>query len=525
MPQQVTAKSAALATGHPLGAAAGLAILQAGGNAIDAAVAAKLALCVVIPGSVGLGGYGGSAVICVGPRGGPLVSAGEIAAVDFDSCAPLAFRDGMVTADPQSNYYGARAVTVPAVVAGLDLILRKFGRKTWSEVSQPAIRLAREGFVFDAEHERYFARCAAKFDDQSVSSLFPDGVPRLGERWRQPDMAAVLQQLSDEGPAAFYQGEIADRIVKFLQTRGGILAEEDFRQYQAQCVDVVSARCRDCDLFTPPPPSGGITSLAIVQTVEAGLALDSSAVSWNAGTYHAFAEAAKLCWQERQSHLGDPEFVDVPLRELVSTEAAELRAQRIRSGHTLRGSGSIDTSSHTSNVVAADAEGNMISLTATQGWMYGSHLVVEGLGLVLNHGMSRCDFVSGHPNAPAPGKRMQHNMSPMIALRDGRPAFAFGLPGGPKIVNVTAQLAVDTILFGAKPKDAIAAPRLHTQGSEPLLVSAHMPDHTIAELEVLGHSIRREADMGGPVGVLAVNQKTARIEVAAGEVTGAVAGI
>jgi gamma-glutamyltranspeptidase/glutathione hydrolase len=338
-------------------------------------------------------------------------------------------------------------------------------------------------------------------------------------------LAAVLRRLCTEGPAAFYQGEIADRIVTFLRERGGILAKEDFREYQARQVEAVSARCRDCELFTPPPPSGGITSLAIVQTIEAVLGHNSSAGSWDVAAYHAFAEAAKLCWEERQSRLGDPEFLDVPFRELVSAEAAEVRAQRIRAGHASHGIGSADTSTHTSNVVAADADGNMISLTATQGWMYGSHLVVDGLGLVLNHGMSRFDYVPGHPNAPAPGKRMQHNMAPMIALRGGRPAFAYGLPGGPKIVNVTAQLAIDTILFGATPHATIAAPRLHSQGGEPLLVSVHLPDDAIAELERLGHSIRRETDMGGPVGVLAVDQQTGRIDVAAGEATGAVAGI
>jgi gamma-glutamyltranspeptidase/glutathione hydrolase len=166
----------------------------------------------------------------------------------------------------------------------------------------------------------------------------------------------------------------------------------------------------------------------------------------------------------------------------------------------------------------------MISLTATQGWMYGSHLVVDGLGLVLNHGMSRFDYSPGHPNAPAPRKRMQHNMAPMIALRSGRPAFAYGLPGGPKIVSVTAQLALDTIVFGAKPPAAIATPRLHTQGGDPLIVSAHMPERLVDELEKMGHTIRREANMGGPVGVLAVEQESGQIDAAAGEATGAVAG-
>jgi gamma-glutamyltranspeptidase/glutathione hydrolase len=522
MPQLI-AKSAALATGHPLGAAAGLEILRDGGNAIDAAVATTLALCVVIPGSVGLGGYGGSAVICVGDNSKrDAVGQQQVFAIDFDSCAPLAFREGMVTADPQSNYYGARAVTVPAVVAGLDLILREFGSKGWTEISQPAIRLAEEGFAFDAEHQRHFARCKLKFDSQSIASLFPDGVPQVGGSWRQPDLARVLRQLCDEGPAVFYQGEIADRIVSFVSSRDGILAKEDFQRFKALRVEPIAARCRDCELFTPPPPSGGITSLGIIQTVEK---LVGDARGWDARGLHAFGEASKICWGERQERLGDPSFVDVRLDEMVSDRAAESRAARIRSGETSSGPASADASRHTSNVVAADARGNMISLTATQGWMYGSHLVVDGLGLVLNHGMSRFDYSPGHPNSPAAGKRMQHNMAPMIALRDGRPAYAYGLPGGPKIVSVTAQAALDTIVFRASPQSAIAAPRLHTQGSEPLLVSTQISDDVVAELEKMGHTVRREADMGGPVGVLAIDQQAGQIDAAAGEELGAVAGI
>lgn len=166
----------------------------------------------------------------------------------------------------------------------------------------------------------------------------------------------------------------------------------------------------------------------------------------------------------------------------------------------------------------------MISLTATQGWMYGSHLVVDGMGLVLNHGMSRFDYTAGHPNAPAAGKRMQHNMSPLIVLREGRPAFAFGMPGGPKIVSVTAQLAMNALAFDATPAASIAAPRLHTEGDEPLLVSPHTPDHVVAGLEKLGHTVRREDDMGGPVNVLAVDSQTGSIDAASGEGTGAVGG-
>jgi gamma-glutamyltranspeptidase/glutathione hydrolase len=562
MPQQIIANKVAVAAGHPLGAEAGLEMLRDGGNAIDAAVATMLALCVVIPGSVGIGGYGGSAVIrrcgrspdgcgrspdrateltegLKNRHGGDLRSGHvrgretraqlSIVAVDFDSRAPLAFRDGVVTADPQSSYYGARSVTVPGVVAGLDLILSDFGTMSWRQVSQPAIRLAHHGFEFDFEHQRHFDRCAPKFDQATLGSYFPAGAATtIGDRWRQPDLARLLEQLAEDGPGIFYEGEIARRIVWFLRDRDGLLTEEDFHSYRPQFVEPIQSSFRGYDLLTPPPPSGGITSLGIVQTVEKLLSA-TRIEPWGAEYFHTLAEATKLCWRERDRTLGDPDFVSIPMEQLISEQAAAARAELIsKLGHGILPPSPqppTPSPSHTANVIATDAEGNLISLTATQGWMYGSHLVVDGLGLLLNHGMSRFDYVPGHPNAPAPGKRMQHNMSPMVALREDQPAFAFGLPGGPKIVNVTAQLAHDTIAFGAAPAAAIDAPRLHTVGDEPLAVSQHMPDPVVAELEKFGHTVRREDDLGGPVNVLAIDPQTRKIDIASGEGTGAVAGI
>jgi gamma-glutamyltranspeptidase/glutathione hydrolase len=449
-------------------------------------------------------------------------------AVDFDSRAPLNFRDGLVTADPDSSYYGPRSVTVPAVVAGLDLVLREFGTKSWHEASQPAIRLAEEGFDFDAEHQRHLDRCAPKFDRQSLASLCgSDTLPKIGNCWRQPDLAQLLRRLAADGPQSFYDGEIARSIVSYLRDRGGLLTEEDFRAYHPRIVDALRITCRGFELYTPPPPSGGLTSLGIVQTVEQfGL---QATEPWSGPYFHVLAEVLQLCWQERYQYLGDPDFVHFPLERLLSDEAAQSRAEQIEQlKHDLTPRSPLPAprsdSPHTANAIAADAEGNLISLTATQGWMYGSHLVVDGMGLVLNHGMSRFDYSPGHPNAPAAGKRMQHNMAPMIALRDGRPAFAVGMPGGPKIVSVTAQLALNLMSLGATPSESIAVPRLHTDGGEPLLASTHMPTRVVDELETRGHAVRREADMGGPVNVLVVDRQQGVINAAAGEGTGAVAG-
>jgi gamma-glutamyltranspeptidase/glutathione hydrolase len=566
MPRQIIANTAAVAAGHPHGAAAGIEMLGDGGNAIDAAVAAMLAMCVVIPGSVGLGGYGGSAIVYragskehgarsrkakADSRRPPADSEkSDVVAVDFDSRAPLDFEVGQVTGDPSSSYYGARSVTVPTVVAGLELLLRRFGTKSWREASQPAIRLAEEGFEFDAEHERHFKRCAPKFDRQSLESLFPSGaMPTIGDRWRQPELARLLERLDNEGPLSFYDGEVTKSIVRYLRQRGGILSEQDFRAYRPQLVAPVYVPCRGFELYTPPLPSGGIISLGIVRTVEPLMGA-GSAEPWDAEYFHILTEAMKILWQERHSTLGDPDFVSISTEKLLSERAAEARAEQIktRDGRSGKGKSNLSPrsqssapgfeSSHTANVIAIDGDGNMISVTATQGWMYGSHLVVDGMGLVLNHGMSRFDYSPGHPNAPAPGKRMLHNMAPMIALRHSPPplgggvngkealqtALAFGMPGGPKIVSVTAQLALNAIVFGACPAESIAAPRLHSDGSEPLLVSSHMAASVIADLEQRGHAIRREEDMGGPVNVLAVDSQSGKIDIASGESTGAVAG-
>jgi gamma-glutamyltranspeptidase/glutathione hydrolase len=558
MPHQIIANTAAVAAGHPHGAAAGIEMLHSGGNAVDAAVAAMLALCVVIPGSVGLGGYGGSAVLFVagskkehaaGNRrtkngGQPLTDNDQqprVVAVDFDSCAPLGFREGLVTTDLKSSYYGARSVTVPGVVAGLELILREFGTKSWCAALQPAMQLAEDGFEFDTEHQRHFNRCAPNFDSQSLQNLFPGWeVPKVGYRWRQPQLARLLNRLADEGPRSFYDGEIAQAIVRYLNQRGGILTEQDFRCYRPQIVEPLQITCRGFELYTPPLPSGGITSFEILQTVERFFAEDK-AEPGSGKYFHGLAEAMKLGWRRRCDTLGDPAFVSIAIDQLLSESAAAASAEQIKSQETLSApprSGqeiSVPTpdsqlpdprfeSSHTANVIATDTNGNLISITATQGWMYGSHLVVDGMGLVLNHGMSRFDYLPGHPNAPAPGKRMLHNMAPMIALRADRAAFAFGMPGGPKIVSVTTQLALNTIAFGASPTESIAAPRLHTDHTGPVLVSPHMPAKVVAELEKLGHVVHREEDMGGPVNVLAVNSQSAKIDIASGESTGAVAG-
>ena len=318
----------AVATPHPEAARAARDVLEQGGNATDAAVAAMLTLCVVIPGSVGIGGYGGSMVVYS-------AKSRRVRAIDFDSRAPLAYRDALF-ADPATRNTGYLSVTVPAIVAGLDLGRREFGTMSWAELSRPAIEIAERGFPMDAELKRHADHFAAKADAVSLRAQFPSGAaPAVGEPFVQPDLARLMQRLADDGPESFYRGDIPRAIVKQVRDHGGILSEEDFARYQPTLSEPVSINYRGHDLFTAPPPSGGITSLGILKTLEqfeiAGL--DPCGAPY----FHLFVEAAKRCWSERHQHLGDPDFVRIPVDDLLSAHNAAHKATEIRKRNLAHG--------------------------------------------------------------------------------------------------------------------------------------------------------------------------------------------
>src|SRR5438067_3052498 len=308
----------------------------------------------------------------------------------------------------------------------------------------------------------------------------------------------MIRGLGDEGADAVYSGEIAKRIVQQIHDHGGILSEDDFTTYRACAVEPLRCDYRGYELLTPPPPSGGITMLQLLKILEQ---FDIPGMEkWGAPYLHLVAEASKLCWIDRAHSLGDPDFVKMPIDQLLSREAAADKAAQLRK-HELHHGGdtTIDTGPHTSNVSMVDRDGNIVSLTATQGFQFGSRVVIEGLGLVLGHGMSRFDFTPhDHPNRPAPGKRMYHNMSPTIVLKEQQKPFAaVGLPGGTKIITVTAQLLVNLIDFHCSAIQTVHAPRVHTEGPEPIAVSGSLPEPIVAELKKMGHEVVIGQSIGG----------------------------
>jgi gamma-glutamyltranspeptidase/glutathione hydrolase len=449
-----------------------------------------LTVCVVMPFAVGIAGYGGSMVIY-------LAKENRTIALDFDSRAPLAYRDELFMSKPELAQRGYLSVGVPGVLAGLAEAHRKYGTMPWSDLCQHAIKMAEEGIVIDADFRDYLGRWQKFVDPVSFKALMPSGkMTETGERLFQKDHARLLRRIAKDGAGVMYHGEIAAQIIRQVHDHGGILSEEDMSTYKPLWTDPISINYRGFDVYTPPPPSGGITSLQILKTLE--FFQLGKMKPWSAEYFHHFAEASKLCWQDRARAVGDPDFVKIPYDWLLSEESARIKADRIKRGGIVSGDEKLPPgSSHTANVCAADREGNIVSTTCTQGYLFGSGVVIEGLGLIVGHGMSRFDMVPGHPNAPAPGKRMHHNMAPAIVIKDGKPVFAVGLPGGPKIVSVTAQMIMNVIDFHATAEETVVAPRVHTEIDEPVAVSSKVSDEIIEELKAMGHQVRRGQDVGG----------------------------
>jgi gamma-glutamyltranspeptidase/glutathione hydrolase len=470
--------------------------LLQGGNAIDSAVAALLVQCVIEPSNVGIGGYGGSLVYYE-------AASKRVHAIDFDSRAPRKFDP--TTFNESMAVHGYLAVGVPGIPAGIDLALREYGRI-------PFTAQAENGITVTPQLASSFERLAKEMDADSRRAYFPHGVPAAGSNWVQPDLAGVIRRLADEGIASFYDGLVATTIARQVQAGGGVLTAEDFHNFRATIVEPLRIDYRGHKIFTPPLPSGGLTSLSILKTLEQFEL--SRLAPWRADYIELFAGASNLAWEERFKYFGDPDFVTVPLDELLSEKRAAERAETLRRGMPTTPLQPIEPS-HTVNIVVVDKEQNVVSWTATHGGGFGAHVAIEGLGLLLGHGMSRFAYQSDSPNFPRPGKRPQHNMAPVVVLRRGKPYAGLGLPGGRFIITVTAQLVASLIDFKATPRAAVSAPRIHTEGQEPILVTSTMPKRVVDELKRRGHRVDVRESLGGDANVAVIDPASSDVQAAA----------
>lgn len=503
------ARHGMVAAEHRLASEAGVAVLKRGGNAVDAAVAAALAVCVLNPPSCGIGGGG---FLLVYER-----KTGTVHALDFRETAPagatadLFLRDGRPA--PERSRQGGLAVAVPGEVAGLAAAWRRFGRLPWQAVCEAAVRYARDGFPAGEHTARAIAAEAERIRREPALAsvlLRPDGTPpAAGDTLRSPDLARTLERIAAEGPAAFYGGPVARSIAESVAAAGGILTTADLAGYRPVWRTPLRGSFRGFDVYgMPPPSSGGGVILEILGIVGRD---DLRRLGHGSGAYlHLLAEALQFGFADRAAHYGDPDFVDVPVGRLLSPHRLRDLRNRISHGrsHSPDFYGRMSTADDrgTAHLSVVDGEGNAAACTTSINGAFGSFVVARGTGIILNNTMD--DFspqpgvanayglVGSLANAIAPRKRPLSSMAPTIVLRDGRPAAVAGGSGGPFILSATAQVLLNTLVFAQDARTAVGAPRLHHQWQPPVLSVEPGLDGRRAELERLGHRTAPAAALG-----------------------------
>jgi len=500
---------------HVEAARAGHAMLARGGNAVDAAVAASFAVGVAQPFSTGLGG---GAFILIRS------AAGEVVAIDARETAPAAATRDMYVQPglpERPSLFGPLAVGTPGFVAGMALALERWGTLSLAEVLQPAIAIAREGFPVGPYHVRMLERMRPLLESGAFPETARIQLPAAGaslERcWRlvQPDLAATLETIALQGPKAFYEGDIARRIVAEMQLRGGLLSAEDLAGYEPKLREPVRGRYRGLDIYSfPPPSSGGVVLIEILNIVEgfdlAGYGAGSAAAD------HRVAEAMKLAFADRAAYMGDPDFVDIPVARLVSKEYAAKQRARINPPRSRRapwswgrgeaairveGPGLPANDSGTAHLSVSDAAGNAVAITSTINTPFGSGITVAGTGIVLNNEMDDFSVAPDTPNAyglvdtrganaVAPLKRPLSSMTPTIVTKEGRPFMVTGSPGGPRIISTTLQTILNVVDYGMDVQAAVSAPRFHHQWvPDKLFVESDMPADVVKGLRERGHEV------------------------------------
>ena len=483
-----TGKHAMIATAHPLASAAGYAMLQAGGNAVDAAVAASFVISVVRPQSTGIGGGGFLLNFDAGKK--------TTEAWDFRERAPKAatpamyldakgglatYRtDGTTVADPSVN--GHRSVAVPGLVKGLLQLHAAHGHLPLAQIMQPAIDVATHGFPV------YIALAAALVEradilrhyPSSVQVFFKNGQPlKLGETLVQTDLAWTLKQIASKGESVFYKGLVAKLITAEMQRGGGLLTTSDLQNYQVKKRQPTVGHYRGHTILSFPPPSaGGATILEILHILNARPEY-AQLPAGSAASLHLLAEAMRLAFADRMM-IGDTDFVKVPLAGLLSAKYAAALAARIQTAQATPSSavqpGPAAAYEHpeTTHLSVVDAAGNAVSTTQTINYSFGSCVVAAGTGIVLNDEMDDFAKKPGAPNifglvgsdinAVAPGKTPLSSMSPTLVFApDGKLRLVLGSPGGPRIINATLQTILHVLDHGMKLDEAVQSSRIHQQ--------------------------------------------------------------
>jgi gamma-glutamyltranspeptidase/glutathione hydrolase len=443
-------------------------------------------------------------------------------AIDGREMAPARAHRDMYLRDgkPQSDLskVGPLASGVPGALAAYELAIKSAGKTSWKDLVLPASQLARKGFIVDegyARKVRSVARYLARYEGSRGILLHADGSPlKAGEKLQQPDLAAIYQQVAEQGAKAFYRGKFAQLASRWMAQNGGLITVDDFANYQAQQRrPIVTAYRGHTVVGFPPPSSGGIHVAQILNILE-HFDLKQLYQDDRAKFVNVIAEAMKVAFADRAHWLGDADFVRVP-KGLIDKSYAKQLAGRINPGKLtpVKGYGSPPDwqnhvfGKHTTHITAADAAGNWVAITATVNTSFGSKVIIPGTGVVMNNEMDDFSIAPGVPNAfgllgaeanaVAPGKRPLSSMSPTIVLRDGQPVLTIGAAGGPRIITQVLLGIVHHLDLEMPIQDALAISRFHHQWApDRLYVERTMGRDLVSELKELGHRVETRSSVG-----------------------------
>ncbi|MSV27308.1 MAG: hypothetical protein EXQ52_00970 [Bryobacterales bacterium] len=502
--REVRGSYGVVAAEPPDAARAGASILQAGGNAMDAAAAACIAACMLEPHSVDLGGYVCCAVVLEGKTG-------RVFNVDANSVSPAAASENMYRLLPKgpvagineneyqcsvennANVNGPLAVGVPGVMGGIGRIHEKWGRAKWASLFQPSLELLDRGFPYDSVAGAIRAReSVIRALPEAQKHLMPSGkLPSPRDRWHRRGMETTLQRLSQNGWRDFYEGELGRKIADHVRSLGGILTRDDMKRFDPRIVQPYESTFRGARVYSAILANGGLSAAQLLNMWEClPTATLTDAIYW-----HQLAEAGKLAWRDRLHFFGD----GADPNRFLGKDYAAGRVEHIRQYPR-----SVDrqtafaaaASPGTINLTSADAEGNMVAVTISHGGSFGSCVTVPGTGITLGHGMCRFDPRPGRPNSVGPGKRPLNNVCPTILRMPDRDV-ACGLRGGRRIVSVAAHLCRQIVEHKATGLEAVSAPRLHVEEQGPIEVSSSLDPRLVAELKAIGHEVKLAESVGG----------------------------
>ena len=512
----VMGKSGMVASHNTLSSEIAAEILAGGGNAIDAGAALGFALAVTLPRAGNIGGGGFMLV--------HIAELDKTIAIDFRETAPAsADRDmffdanGNVVLD-ETYRFSHKSSAVPGSVAGLAHIVQEYGTMSLAEVLEPAIRLARDGIKVTYDLAADLARSQRlKNNPASLQKFYkPDGSNyEVGELFKQPDLAWTLSEIAEHGVSAFYSGSVAKKIVAGMEAHNGLITMEDLADYKVLEREPVRSTYRGYTIEAMPAPSSGGTHVIQMLNILENFPLAKMGPE-SSDALHVMAEAMKFSYADRSKYLGDPDFVEVPTETLISKAYAKDLAKRISMERALSsdqvepGNLAIYESDETTHYSVVDDEGNMVGNTYTLMFSFGSGVVIEGTGILMNNNMGNFTLRSDIPDAfglmgsennlISPNRRPVSSMSPVLVSRDGAPLMMTGSPGGSKIISANMQMILNVVEFGMNIADAAVAPRIHHQWKpEVLEIESGISPDTVSRLIDKGHNInfsQRSAGMG-----------------------------